>query len=292
MQPDNKLTSGGQRLKGIRAENTTELPLVTVVTAVFNGQPHVAECLESVLNQDYPNIEHIIVDGGSTDGTLDILRSRQDRIALWVSGSDCGVFDAWNKGLDLANGEWIAFLGADDIYLPEAISTYVNLARNNPETEFLSSRAKLDHPTGYSPVFGGPWSWPRFGTTMSTIHVGSMHHRSLFERFGRFNSTYRIAGDYEFMLRAKDTLKTAFTPEVTVVMRAGGLSDSTAGLHEAKRAKVENGIKPHWVAELELRRAITRFHVRQLYLKLRAELISKSKSRGNFNGLRNLSSKE
>jgi glycosyltransferase involved in cell wall biosynthesis len=269
MQSNNEPKSGGYRLKGIRAENTTELPLITVVTAVYNGQPHVSACLESVLTQDYPNIEHIIVDGDSTDGTLDVLRSREDRIALWSSGPDCGVYDAWNKGLDLANGEWIAFLGADDIYLPGAISTYVNLARNNPEAEFLSSRAKLDHPTGYSPIFGGSWSWPRFCTAMSTIHVGTMHHRTLFERLGRFNSTYRIAGDYEFMLRARDTLKTAFTPEVTVVMRAGGLSDSTAGLYEARRAKVENCIRTPWIAELELRRAITRFHVRQLYLKLR-----------------------
>lgn len=273
MQPVNEAMSGGQRLKGIFAENTKEFPLVTVVTAVYNGQPHVAGCLESVLSQDYPNIEHIVLDGGSTDGTLDVLRSREERTALWVSGSDCGVFDAWNKGLDLANGEWIAFLGADDIYLPGAISAYIDLARKNPEAEFLSSRAKLDHPTGYSPIFGGPWAWPRFSTAMSTIHVGTMHHRSLFERLGRFDSTYRIAGDYEFMLRAKDTLKTAFTPEVTVVMRAGGLSDSTAGLYEARRAKVENCVRTRLVAEFELRRAIARFHLRQFYLKVRAELV-------------------
>jgi glycosyltransferase involved in cell wall biosynthesis len=269
MQPDNEPTAGGQRRKGILAESTKEFPLVTVVTAVFNGESYIGECLESVLNQDYPNIEHIILDGGSSDGTLDVLRRYDNKVAFWKSELDNGVYDAWNKSLDLANGEWIAFLGSDDIYLPSAISTYVNLARQNPEAEFLSSRAKLDHPTGYSPIFGGPWSWPRFCTAMSTIHVGTMHHRSLFERLGRFNSTYRIAGDYDFMLRARDTLKAAFTPEVTVVMRAGGLSDSTAGLHEAKRAKVENCVRTRWTAELELRQAIARFHLRQLYLKFR-----------------------
>ncbi len=116
---------------------------------------------------------------------------------------------------------------------------------------------------------------------MSTIHVGAMHHRSLFERLGRFDKTYRIAGDYEFMLRAKDTLKTAYTPEVTVVMRAGGLSDSTAGLYEAKRAKVANRIRSRFIAEFELRRAITRFHLRKLYLRLRAELISNRYQQGS-----------
>jgi glycosyltransferase involved in cell wall biosynthesis len=270
MQTDDKSTSGGQRLKGRLAEGTTELPLVTVVTAVFNGQPCLAECLESVLRQDYPNIEHIILDGGSTDGTLDILRSFEDRLALWRSEPDRGVYDAWNKALSVARGEWIAFLGADDIYLPGAISSYMDLARSHPEAEFLSSRAQLDHPTGYSPVFGGPWAWPRFATAMSTIHVGTMHHRSLFERLGRFDSTYRIAGDYEFMLRAKDTLKTAFTPATTVVMRAGGLSDSTAGLYEARRAKIAVGVCSTSIAAVQLRKAIVRFHARRVYLKARS----------------------
>ncbi len=77
------------------------------------------------------------------------------------------------------------------------------------------------------------------------------------------------------MLRAKDTLKSAFTPDVTIVMRAGGLSDSTAGLYEAKRAKVENSVRTRLVAEFELRRAIARFHLRQLYLKLRAGFIGR-----------------
>jgi GT2 family glycosyltransferase len=93
MQPGNESTAGGYRLKGISTKSTTEFPLVTVVTAVYNGQPHVSACLESVSSQDYPNIEHIIVDGGSTDGTLDVLRGREDRIALWGSGSDGGVLD-------------------------------------------------------------------------------------------------------------------------------------------------------------------------------------------------------
>jgi glycosyltransferase involved in cell wall biosynthesis len=272
MQTDDNVTSGGQRLKGILAQGNADFPLVTVVTAVFNGELYLAGCLESVLKQDYPNIEHIILDGRSTDGTLDVLRKYNDRVALWKSEPDKGVFDAWNKALNLARGEWICFLGVDDLYLPGAIAAYVALARKNPKAEFLSSKAKLDHPSGYCPVFGGPWAWPRFATAMSTIHVGTMHHRSLFERLGRFDSTYRIAGDYELMLRAKDTLRTAFLPEVTVVMRAGGLSDSTAGLYEARRAKVMNGVRTPLIANMELRRAITRFHLRKLYLSLRTSL--------------------
>jgi len=245
-------------------------PLVTVITAVFNGNDCIANCLDSVLNQDYPHVEHIILDGGSNDGTLETLLGYDDRVALWISEPDRGVYDAWNKGLKLARGEWIAFLGADDIYLEGAISTYLALASENPEAEFLSSRACLDHPTGYAPVFGGPWEWPRFSSAMSTIHVGTMHRRSLFERYGEFDTSYRIAADYEYLLRAREHLRAAFTPATTVVMRAGGLSDSTAGLYEARRAKVTSGVRSATAAAFELRLAIARFYARRMYLKGRA----------------------
>lgn len=260
-------TSGGTRLLGSAAAASFDLPLVSVITAVFNGHEHIAACIESVLSQDYPNVEHIILDGGSTDGTVRILRGYNGRIAFWKSEPDKGVYDAWNNGLELARGEWIAFLGADDMYLPGAISTYIDLARQNPKAEFLSSRARLDHETGYSPVFGGRWEWPRFARAMSTIHVGTMHRRSLFTQFGQFDTSYRIAGDYEFLLRAQEALRTAFTPAITVVMRAGGLSDSTAGLYEAFRAKRATNARSPLAAAIDLRRAILRFHVRRMFLK-------------------------
>ena len=107
MQTLSVSTCGGKRMKGILAQSSAGLPLVTVVTAVFNGQPTIQGCLESVLKQDYPNIEHILLDGGSTDGTLDVLHQYDDRIALWKSEPDKGVYDAWNKGLTEAHGEWI-----------------------------------------------------------------------------------------------------------------------------------------------------------------------------------------
>jgi len=267
--------SGGYRLcKAINPAVASE-PLVTVITAVFNGNDCLANCIESVLSQDYPQVEHIILDGGSNDGTVETIRRYEDRLALWISEPDSGVYDAWNKGLQLARGEWIAFLGADDIYLAGAISTYMKLARENPEAEFLSSQARLDHPTGYAPVFGGPWEWPRFATAMSTIHVGTMHRRSLFERYGEFDTSYRIAADYEFLLRPREQLLTAFSPATTVVMRAGGLSDSTAGLYEARRAKISSGVRSTPMAALQLRQAIVRFHLRRMYLKARALFVCK-----------------
>lgn len=264
------LRSGGKGLHRANDEGGSRQPLVSIITAVFNGNDSIVRCLESVLMQDYPRIEHIILDGGSSDGTVETLRSYDDKVALWISEPDSGVYDAWNKGLALARGEWIAFLGADDVYLPDAISTYMKLAYENPEADFLTSRARLDHPTGYSPTFGGPWEWPRFSTAMSTIHVGVMHRRSLFERYGLFNTSYRIAADYEFLLRPREHLRSAFTPATTVIMRAGGLSDSTAALHEAMRVKVDAGVRSIPIATLQLRLAIARFYARRVYLKARA----------------------
>jgi glycosyltransferase involved in cell wall biosynthesis len=269
----NKTYSGGQRLKGVLSEGSPDQPLVTVITAVYNGEKYLTGCIQSVLDQDYPNVEHIVLDARSTDGTISLLRQHETKLALWVSEPDEGVYDAWNKGVALARGEWIAFLGVDDIYLPGAISTYMQLAQNHPAAEFLSSKARLDHVTGYAPTFGGPWEWPLFTKAMSTIHVGTMHHCTLFERLGPFDKTYRIAGDYEFMLRAKKTLRAAFTPKTTVIMRAGGLSDSTGGLYEARRAKLQAGVRTRLGAEIELRRAILRFYARKFFLDLRSKFI-------------------
>lgn len=275
---------GGYRLRESEPQFFSALPLVSVITAVFNGAECIARCLESVRSQNYPHIEHLVLDGGSKDGTVEVLRDHEDSLALWMSEPDEGVYDAWNKGLERARGEWIAFLGADDIYLPGAISAYMDLARTHPDAEFLASRAQLEHPSGYAPVFGGPWIWPKFAERMTTVHVGSMHRRSLFDRFGSFDTSFRIAGDYEFLLRSQERLRAAFTPEVTVVTRAGGLSDSTDVLYETVRAKLATGACSRMEAEYHLRKAVLRFHLRRCYLKARRWLVPPPGGKVNRNG--------
>ena len=255
---------GGKRLKGALGEGSTEQPLVTVVTAVYNGQPYVAGCLESVISQDYPNIEHIVLDGGSRDGTVDVLRQYDDRIALWRSEPDKGIYDAWNKALVEAHGEWICFLGVDDEFLPNAVSAYMALAARNPQAEYLSSRVKWVHPSGYERVIGEPWTWKAFSRSMGTAHVGSMHRRSLFDRLGRYDTSYRIVADYEFLLRAQNQLDSAFMPTVTVKMRAGGGSDSRNALKEHARAIVATGGRSKMFAACDLYLANAKFALRPL----------------------------
>jgi glycosyltransferase involved in cell wall biosynthesis len=260
MQTNFGTICGGKRLKGIVAENSAEYPLVTVVTAVFNGQPYIAGCLESVIRQDYPNIEHIVMDGGSTDGTVEILRQYDDRMAFWKSEPDKGVYDAWNKALVEARGEWICFLGADDEFLPGAVSAYMRLAAKNPAAEYLSSQVMWFHPSGYvNNAHGRAWTWKRFAKNMCVAHVGSMHHRSLYARLGIYDTTYRSAADYELLLRARKGLRAAYMPVQTVMMRAGGVSDTWLALEEAARAKTESGGRNAMRATLELHTTRIRF---------------------------------
>ena len=274
MQTDYPSKCGGTRLKEISARLNGEFPLVTVITAVFNGEAFLEKCIESVLNQDYPNLEHIILDGGSTDGTVEILRKYEDRIALWISEPDAGVYDAWNKGLDNARGEWISFLGADDEYLPGAISAYMNLAREYPHADHLSSPIYLLHPNGFLRTLGSPWTWPRFSRVMCSIHVGSMHSSRLFDKYGRFDTSYRITGDYEFLLRPRADLQSAFLPVVTVCMRVGGVSDSTAALHEAYRAKVQTGGRRKTSALIELWISLVKYKARRILYRIRSHRTS------------------
>lgn len=263
--PDNgPSNAGGYRLTGASREIRPDLPLVSVVTAVFNGKNLLAGCIESILQQDYPNVEHIIIDGGSTDGTVDVLHDYNNRIAYWHSERDKGVYDAWNKALQIARGEWICFLGVDDEFLPGAISAYMELAAQHRDAEYLSSRIKWVHPSGYEQVRGKPWNWRDFLRWMCVAHPGSMHHRELFGRLGGYDLSFGSAADYELLLRARDLLKTAYLPEVTVLMRGGGVSDDFDAFSDATRAKIASGGRNPSLAWVELQIARAKALIRPL----------------------------
>ncbi len=268
MQANEEPRCGGKRLGGVLAQGSADLPLVTVITAVLNGKAYLAGCLESVLNQDYPNIEHIVLDGESKDGTVDVLRHYSDRIALWRSEPDRGVYDAWNKGLGEARGEWISFLGADDEFLPGAISAYMACAASHPQAEYLSSTGRLVLASGEEVNIGSPWKWSVLSRRMTICHTGSMHRRSLFDRLGLFDVSYRSAADYEFLLRSRAELRSAFFPAETVLVRAGGVSYSPKVVLEGMRAKCETGGLPKALALCEVPREIVRIGPRYFVRRL------------------------
>jgi len=217
----------------------------TIIVAVYNAEKFIGSLLESLLEITYKNYEVIIIDGGSSDNTLHILKDYQHLIAYQISEPDKGIYDAWNKGVSKATGDWILFLGADDRILPDAINQYdkfLSSRRDKDTLEYISSKIRMIDVNG-NPVRvkGNLWEWPFFLKEMTVAHPGSLHASKFFKKYGMFDISYRSSGDYELLLRAKDKLKYAFMNEITVEMSEGGISDGWIGIKEHAKAAIATG---------------------------------------------------
>ncbi|MDR2407020.1 MAG: glycosyltransferase [Bacteroidales bacterium] len=221
-----------------------ELKDISIVIATYNVAKTIADCLESIKAQKTGKIELIIVDAGSTDGTLRIIETYNDVVDIVISERDDGIYDAWNKGIRLSSGQWIMFLGADDELMPEALSTYVSFVEKvrkiDKKIDYISSKVQYVDLQGKPlKIFGEPFLWEKFIRNMNVAHVGSLHNRDLFKEIGLYNYVdYKICGDYELLMRKRNTLKTQFIPVVTAKMRTGGVSFSIRALKEGRRAKI------------------------------------------------------
>jgi glycosyltransferase involved in cell wall biosynthesis len=122
---------GGIRTLGVKKQSQPGKPLITIVTVVFNGEEFLEQTINSIISQSYNNIEFIVIDGGSTDGTLDIIKKYENSIDYWLSEKDCGIYDAMNKGIDLARGDWINFLNAADEFYDDEVLNKVVLKANS-----------------------------------------------------------------------------------------------------------------------------------------------------------------
>lgn len=222
------------------------------MVATYNGAATLQQCINSIALQTYPHKELIIIDGGSTDGTVELLKTSQQKITYWVSEPDRGIYQAWNKALPRARGEWICFLGADDHFWDEHVLTRMaeELAKLLPEIRVAYGQIMLLNGVGERLyAIGEPWERlrQRFLKSMCIPHPGMMHRRSLFEEHGGFDESFRIAGDYELLLRELKTADAAFIPNlVTVGMRQGkGESSHPAAtlrvLQETRRAQRMHG---------------------------------------------------
>ncbi len=140
--------SGGKRERGIAPQRQGTDTLVSIVTVVYNGVATLERTIRSVLEQDHPNIEYIIVDGGSTDGTIDLLRRYDDRLDLWTTGKDKGIYDAMNKGIALCTGDWVALINADDWYEPGAVKQAMMAVRDRPGINIVHGDIWLHYPNG------------------------------------------------------------------------------------------------------------------------------------------------
>lgn len=209
-------------------------PLITIITATYNSAAVLERSINSILNLKYRNIEYIVIDGASTDGTVDILKKYNFAVDKWISEPDNGIYDAWNKGVRLSTGEWITFLGSDDILYPDALQNYVDFLQHCPDLanlQFVSSKMHLMSSSGrIIKEFGAPWNWEKCRWANRIAHPGSLHRRVLFAMYGLFDEKYKICGDHEFLLRPGRNFKTAFMDIVTVRMAAGGVSSDRKNL--------------------------------------------------------------
>lgn len=203
MNPSGLKCAGGRRARGSnRLRPGTLPPPVSIVTATFNAEKDLARCIESVLEQTYAHCEFIIIDGGSTDATLDIIRSLEERIDCWISEPDRGVYDALNKGIDLARGDWIYFLGADDRLADKDVLSRV--FSEPPDSRLLYGDVRWGA-TGR--LYDGAFT-PTKLFRANICQQAVFYHRELFETLGGFDLGYPLWADWVFNMQAFGHRKT------------------------------------------------------------------------------------
>jgi len=251
---------------------------VSIITVVYNNRKYISGAIESVLSQIYTDIEYIIVDGGSTDGTIEVTNSYKSNISKFISEPDNGIYDAMNKGIKLATGDIVGFLNSDDFYPNErVISEVVNTFENNDiaclygdliyvNANNINKIVRYWKSQSYkNGLFKKGWHPP---------HPTFFVKKEIYEKYGYFNVNYKIAGDYEIMLRFLEScnISTFYIPQVLVKMRVGGKSNKNikniikANI-ECYKAWKENGLK------------ISPFFIIKKPLSKLSQLIYKNKNR-------------
>lgn len=227
---------------------------VSIITVCFDSAKTIEDTIRSVLSQDYKDIEYIIVDGSSTDTTLDILTRYQGRISRFISEPDQGMYDAMNKGLKLATGDLIGFLNSDDFYANEnVIGRIVEAMKvNNVDCCYgdLEYVSKNDPGKTVRRWKSQPYKGGLFEKGWHPPHPTFFAKRHIFDKYGHFDPNYKISADYELMLRLlkKHGVKSCYIPDVLVKMKIGGKSNKN--LWQILKANIEcyqawkkNGLK-------------------------------------------------
>ena len=230
---------------------------ISVITVSYNSRATIQDAILSVADQEYENKEHIVIDGGSTDGTLELISKHRHRLSQVVSEKDRGIYDAMNKGIKLATGEIIGFLNSDDMYADKRILSevadriktynldsvfgdlvYVNRLRPNRIVRYYCSKK-------FSPK--------QISIGCMPAHPTIFFHKNVYQKYGHFKIDYEIASDFEYVARVfrNNDLKYAYIPKIMVKMRAGGTSTRNFRSNwtiykEMLRACRENGIQTNY----------------------------------------------
>lgn len=228
---------------------------ISIITISYNSAQTIEDTIQSVLSQDYPDIEYIIIDGKSTDSTIDIIEKYKTRISKFISEKDSGIYNAMNKGIKMATGDVIGIINSDDIYANPNVISHVIKKFTKTDAEGVYGDLVYVSRTNTQKISriwqAGEYKEGMFLKGWMPPHPSFYVKRSVYERYGLFNTQLKSAADYELMLRFihKEKIKVSYLPEVMVKMRTGGQSN----LSFANRIKANkedrlawklNGLKP------------------------------------------------
>jgi len=206
----------------------SQLPLISIVTIVYNDLSGLKKTVKSVIDQDYKNIEYIVIDGGSTDGTVQAIEENESHINYWISESDKGIADAFNKGIKKASGEWILFLNAgDSFYKNNVLEKVLPFLDRFQDSEVVFGKIKLVDQNGKAKgSYGKPFDLNSFRREMTIPHQAAFHNRNLFEEVGLYDLKYKYCMDYELLLRINEP-DFKFINLFISDMLAGGISQQS-----------------------------------------------------------------
>lgn len=248
----NRITCGGLRLQNLSKQSRPGEPLISVITVVFNGAATIEHTLRSVIAQSYGNIEHIILDGGSTDGTMEVLRKNDAQIDYWVSEKDAGIYDAMNKGLKLATGEIVGFLNADDYFADTSVLEQVALVFDDKMIDACYADLTYVHPVSLKTVRywrSAPFFSGMFASGWCPPHPTFYVRKSVVDNYGGFDLSFRLAADAELMLRylERGKIKTLYVPAVWTKMRLGGQTNQSWGNIVQQNKEIFRALRMHGI---------------------------------------------
>ena len=246
-----------ENISTVPETGSSKEPFISIVTVSLNAVAFIEHNLQSVAAQTYPHREHIVIDGGSTDGTVDIIRRYEPHLSYWHSREDRGISHAFNLGLAQTRGNWVLFLNADDFLLdPSKLDSMARQLRTHFDADvvygqrlFMTREAK---PRLVRQGRGRVWSWKEFRWRQTIPHPAAFTNQGYFERVGRFDESFHIAMDYELYLRNKENLRAHYISLPITGMREGGCCQQSIvkTWTEAGRAQQQHQTLPTFLARI------------------------------------------
>jgi glycosyltransferase involved in cell wall biosynthesis len=248
-------------------------PLVSIITIVYNNVQYIKETIQSVLSQNYPRLEYVVIDGGSTDGTVEIIEEYGDQISVFMSEPDKGIYDALNKGIQHTSGEVVGILHTGDLFCNENVVSASIQKMLDTGSEFcFSDLVFVDDVSGkivryYMAHYFKRWMF-RIG--WMPPHPTTFINKSLFDEFGLYSTEYKIAGDYDFLVRIffRREIKWTYLNRVTVKMRLGGASNSGFSSKKYIIDEINRSLKSNQVWSLSIFQ-LGRYIIRMFELVMR-----------------------